>query len=275
MSKFSSSLKFGVEKFDGKINFGLWQVQVKDVLIQSGLHKVLKEKSGSVLKDSGKGDSSKGESSMSNEDWEEMDLRAASVIRLCLAKNVLANVHGIHSAKELWEKLEGLYQAKGISNRLYLKEQFHTLRMEEGAKISDHLSVLNGIVSELESIGVEIEDEDKALRLILSLPSSYEHMKPILVYGKETLNFAEVTGKLLSEERRLKGGGRTSSEDTALVASNGSNWKKNNSRKKIFCWACGQSGHVKKNCQNGGAGSAGSSNNQANSVSCEDTEFIL
>ncbi|KAL5822672.1 hypothetical protein ACOSQ4_020572 [Xanthoceras sorbifolium] len=69
----------------------------------------------------------------------------------------------INSFKELWEKLERLYQAKGISNRLYLKEQFHTLRMEEGAKISDHLSVLNGIVSELESIGVEIEDEDKAL----------------------------------------------------------------------------------------------------------------
>ncbi|KAL5804347.1 hypothetical protein ACOSQ3_031147 [Xanthoceras sorbifolium] len=118
MSKFSSSLKFSVEKFDGKINFSLWQVQVKDVLIQSGLHKVLKEKSGPVLKYSSKGEST-------------------------------------------------------------------------------------------------------------------------------------------------------------LVTNNGSNWKKNNSRKKIFCWACGQSGHVKKNCQNGGAGSADNSNNQANSVSCEDTEFIL
>ncbi|RYR60791.1 hypothetical protein Ahy_A04g017852 [Arachis hypogaea] len=37
-----SELRF--EKFDGRINFGLWQVQVKDVLIQSGLHKALKEK---------------------------------------------------------------------------------------------------------------------------------------------------------------------------------------------------------------------------------------
>ncbi|KAL5838412.1 hypothetical protein ACOSQ3_015581 [Xanthoceras sorbifolium] len=212
---------------------------------------------------------------MSNEDCEEMDLRAAIVIRLCLAKNILANVHGILTAKELWEKLEGLYQAKGISNRLYLKEQFHTLRIEEGAKISDHLSVLNGIVSELESIGVEIEDEDKALKLILSLPSSYEHMKPILVYRKETLNFTEVTDKFLYEERRLKGESRTSSEDRALVTSNESNWKKNNFRKKIICWACGQFGHVKKNCQNGVAGSAGSSNTQANSVSCEDTEFVI
>ncbi|KAK6116002.1 hypothetical protein DH2020_008271 [Rehmannia glutinosa] len=60
--------------------------------------------------------------SMSDEDWEDLDLRAKP-IRLCLAKNVLANVHGISNAKELWEKLEALYQAKGISNRLYLKER--------------------------------------------------------------------------------------------------------------------------------------------------------
>ena len=36
-----SATKFDVEKFDGKINFALWQVQVKDLLIQSGLYKVL------------------------------------------------------------------------------------------------------------------------------------------------------------------------------------------------------------------------------------------
>ncbi|KAL5751973.1 hypothetical protein ACOSP7_022141 [Xanthoceras sorbifolium] len=44
MSKFSSHVRFDVEKFNGRINFRLWQVQVKDVLIQSGLHKVLKGK---------------------------------------------------------------------------------------------------------------------------------------------------------------------------------------------------------------------------------------
>ncbi|KAL5756246.1 hypothetical protein ACOSP7_020674 [Xanthoceras sorbifolium] len=44
MSKFSSPVRFDVEKFDGRINFGLWQIQVKNVLTQSGLHKVLKGK---------------------------------------------------------------------------------------------------------------------------------------------------------------------------------------------------------------------------------------
>jgi hypothetical protein len=63
------------------------------------------------------------------------------------------------------------------------------------------LSVLNGIVSELEALGVQMDDEDKALRLIWSLPSPYEHMKPILIHGKEKIFFSEVTSKLLSKER--------------------------------------------------------------------------
>ena len=95
MSKFSP-MRFDVEKFDGRINFGLWQVQVKDVLIQSGLHKALRGKPTPVSS----GDSSR-TSKIDNEEWDDMDLRAASAIRLCLAKNVLANVHGLSTVKEL------------------------------------------------------------------------------------------------------------------------------------------------------------------------------
>jgi len=40
-------------------------------------------------------------SKMEADKWEELDLRAASAIRLCLAKNVLANVQNLSSAKEL------------------------------------------------------------------------------------------------------------------------------------------------------------------------------
>ena len=160
-------MKFHVEKFDGRINFGLWQVQVKDLLIKSGLHKALKGKPTIAFsEDSVRCEVSK--STVSDEDWEELDLKAASTIRLCLAKNILANVFEISTVKDLWEKLEQMYQAKSLSNRLYLKEQFHTLRMEEGTRMSDHMSILNGIISDLEAIGVVISDEDKALRLIWS-----------------------------------------------------------------------------------------------------------
>ena len=130
-------------------------------------------------------------------------MKASSTIRLCLAKNILANVSEISTAKGFWEKLEQMYQAKSLSNQLHLKERFHTLRMEEGTRISDHISIMNDIISDLETIGVVIFDEDKALRLIWSLPTSYEHMKPISMYGKDTVIYSKVTTKLLYEERRL------------------------------------------------------------------------
>lgn len=40
----SSAIKFDIKKFNGKIEFGFWKIQVKDVLIQPGLHKALKGK---------------------------------------------------------------------------------------------------------------------------------------------------------------------------------------------------------------------------------------
>jgi hypothetical protein len=60
--------------------------QFGDVLIQLGLHKVLKE---NIIK-------------MDTVKWEELDLRVSTTIYTSLAKNVL----GTSSIKELWEKLE-------------------------------------------------------------------------------------------------------------------------------------------------------------------------
>jgi len=201
---------------------------------------------------------------MEADKWEELDLRAPSAIRLCLAKNVLAHVQNLSSAKELWEKLEWLYQANGISNRVLLKEQFHNLRMDEGTKISDHLSTLNNIVSELESIEVKIDDADKALRLILSLPPSYVHLKPVLMYGKESLSFEEVATKIISEERRMKSDESTSSSSMLLTRS-GANGKKIHA-KNFSCWKCGMPGHLKRNCP-GGAVSEKDSEASASNVS--------
>jgi len=42
-----------------------------------------------------------------------------------MSMNIFANVLAMLSTKELWEKLEGLYQEKGVLNRLLLKENFH------------------------------------------------------------------------------------------------------------------------------------------------------
>lgn len=71
--------------FDGRINFGLWQVQVKNTLIQSGLHKVLKgnqtpKGKDSIISITDETISTTSKFTMRDEDWKDLDLRAASAI---------------------------------------------------------------------------------------------------------------------------------------------------------------------------------------------------
>ena len=62
--KFLNLLRFDVENFDKNINFDLWQVQVRNLLIQCELQKVLgRDSIKGSMKDSDK-------SSMSDEDCE-------------------------------------------------------------------------------------------------------------------------------------------------------------------------------------------------------------
>ncbi|CAK8574851.1 unnamed protein product [Lathyrus sativus] len=129
-------------------------------------------------------------------------------------------------------------------------------------KVSNHLSVLNNIVSELETIGVKIDDEDKVLRLIRSLPSSYEYIKLVLIYVKEIFNFEEVASKIISEERRLKGEENTSS-NSVLVARGRSYIKKNNET-SVRCWKYGKLGHINNKCLYGATPEKGSESNTSN-----------
>ncbi len=71
--------------------------------------------------------------------------------------------------------------------------------------ISKHLNEFNKIICQLTSIGSKLEEEDKALILLSSLPSSYEHLMTTLLYGNDSIDLEEVTITLLSNEMRKMG----------------------------------------------------------------------
>lgn len=59
--------------------------------------------------------------------------------------------------------------------------------MDGNMKVFGYQSIHNDIFYELGTIRIKIDDEDKTLRLIWSLSSSNEDIKPILIYENETL----------------------------------------------------------------------------------------
>lgn len=112
---------------------------------------------------------------MIDSDWEDLDARALSTIRLCLVDEVLFNIVEESIAAGLWEKLEKLYMRKSLTSRIYLKRQLYSLRMKEGTKVAKHLNVFSTLIYQLSDMEVKIQEEDKAITLLCSLLESWDH----------------------------------------------------------------------------------------------------
>jgi hypothetical protein len=181
----TSSTKFDVMKFDGFGNFGLWQRHVKNLLVHQGMVKALY-----VTKPEG----------MADIDWKELEANAVATIRLCLGDDVMYHVMDEKSSTVVWLKLESRYMSKSLTNKLYLKQRLYSLKMAEGLDLSQHINVFNQIIGDLKRVDVKFEDEDKALILLNSLPTSstYENLVTTLTWGKETLELEDVTRALLA-----------------------------------------------------------------------------
>ena len=81
---------------------------------------------------------------------------------------------------------------KNLINKLYVKKQLYSLHIKEGSDLLEHLNTFNMLNTQLSSFGANYEDEHKALLLLASLPTSFDHLVTTLMYGKETIVLEEV-----------------------------------------------------------------------------------
>jgi hypothetical protein len=201
---------------------------------------------------------------MSKEDWEKLDRRARSTIRLCLEDSVLLNVSGESTAKELWDKLGNLYQSKSLVNKLFLRKKLYHLRMEDGDSVTEHLNAFNTLVSQLVSVNITIAEEDKCITLLCSFPDSWDNL--VVAIGsttQSTLKYEDVVSSLLSEEMRWKSmdshstdalfvRGRTQDRNPGKPSggrSKSTGRSKSPGKSLRKCWKCGKTGHYKKDCK--------------------------
>ncbi|KAH9779746.1 hypothetical protein KPL71_007826 [Citrus sinensis] len=146
--------------------------------------------------------------------------KAHNTIILSLGDRVLREVGDQTTAAGLWKKLEDLYTKKSLTKRFSTKKRLYTLQMEEGSSLTIHIDAFNKIILDLEDINVKIEDENKAIILLSSLPHSYEHFVDTLLYGRQSLTMQD-EGHLKRDcpERRNKPKDTNNRNGNATVAS--------------------------------------------------------
>ena len=146
--------KYEIEKFNRKINFGLWQVKMRAILVGKQCVKALLGKS-------------KKPDSLTEEQFDDMDEKALSLIQLSLSDEVLREVLKEDSAAGIWLRLEQLYMTKSISNRLLLMKRLEECKLKPGESLKRHLDEFDSLVMDLKNVDVEIQDEQLAIKVAM------------------------------------------------------------------------------------------------------------
>ena len=155
--KYASHLltKIEVMKFDGTNNFKIWRCEVMDTLMVSNLEEP---------------------EDISEKDWEKMNRMACGVIRSYLTQDIKYHVLYETSARKIWEILPD----EEHRSRLHLKRKLYHFQLNRVFSIDEHMNNYTKFLSDLINVNVEIEEEDKAVILLNSLPDEEYETYPKL-----------------------------------------------------------------------------------------------
>lgn len=120
-----ASGRLKTDKYEGKSDFSIWRIKMEAVLVQNKLLSAIK-KTENYPK------------SWKDKDLEEKLDSAKSIIILHLQDNVIREIRGFKTAKDIWLNLENMSLRHSTLNKIYLKEQF-SFKMSPSKSLEDNL----------------------------------------------------------------------------------------------------------------------------------------
>ena len=74
---------------------------------------------------------------------------------------------------KVWKALADQFQRKTWANKFELKRNHFSMRLGEGGSMQDHIKSMTEVCDELSAIGDPVNEEDRVVYLLASLPESY------------------------------------------------------------------------------------------------------
>jgi len=181
--------------------------------------------------------------------WDAMNEAALATIQMSVKPVHLNKVTSVDTAKEAWDALKVMFEARDNAQLLRLMEELSSLKKGSDENIIKFASRAKMLRDELAMLGNPVDDNTLALRVLAGLPAEYGMLRTVLKNKDTKLVMSDVTAKLLQVEQRSisvgasKPSGSVKSQAFAAAAP-----KKPFDKKSVVCFYCNKKEHMQRDC---------------------------
>jgi len=134
--------------------------------------------------------------------WDAMNEAALATIQMSIKPVHLNTVTSVDTAKEAWDALKVMFEARDNAKLLRLMDELSSLKKGGDENIIKFASRAQMLRDELAMVGNPVDDNTLALRVLAGLPAEYGMLRTVLENRDTKLVMSDMTAKLLQVEQR-------------------------------------------------------------------------
>jgi len=127
------------------------------------------------------------------EEWDAMNEAALATIQMSVKPVHVNTVTKVDTAKEAWDALKVMFEARDNAQPLPLMDEMSSLRKSDEENIMNFTSRAKMVWDELAMLGNPVDDNTLALSVMSELPSEYEILRTVFESKNVKLVMSEVT----------------------------------------------------------------------------------
>jgi len=182
-------------------------------------------------------------------EWDTMNEAALATIQMSVKPVHLNTVTSVDTAKEAWDALKVMFEARDNAQLLRLMDELSSLKNGDDENIIKFASRSKMIRDELAMLGNPVDDNTLALRVLSGLPSEYGMLRTVLENKDVKQVMSDVTAKLLQvQQRSIAGGSSKPAGGVKAQAFTVAAPKKPFDKKSVVFYYCDKKGHMKRDC---------------------------
>jgi hypothetical protein len=141
-----------------------------------------------------------------DDEWKKLNKKVVGHIRQWVDQSVFHHVGKEVNAHLLWLELESLYERKTAQNKAFMIRRLVNLKYKDGQSVTEHLSNFQGLLNELSTMKLVLDDEVQALLMLISLPNNWETLVVSLsnLAPNGVMTMVMVKDSMFNEEARRK-----------------------------------------------------------------------